>query len=100
MMAAIDGQWDCTARTPMGDQRMVLSVSSEGPVFTGSVAGDLGTIDIAGSVDGDSLAWKMEIRSPIPLTLDCSATVTGDSLEGSVTAGMFGSFPMTGTRNG
>jgi len=99
-MAAIDGAWDCTARTPMGDQHMLLSVASDGASFTGSVSGDLGTIDIAGRVDGDSFAWQMEIRSPFPMTLDCSATVAGDGLEGSVTAGMFGSFPMTGTRKG
>jgi hypothetical protein len=98
MMAAIDGAWDCTARTPMGDQRMVLTIASEGSVFTGSVGGDLGTIEIAGAVDGDSLAWKMDIRSPFPMTLDCSATVTADTIEGSVTAGAFGSFPLSGTR--
>ena len=99
-MAAIDGEWDCTAKTPMGDQHMALRVAGDGGGFTGTVTGDLGTIDIAGTATGDSLAWQMEIRSPFPLTLDCSATVTGDSLEGSVAAGMFGSFPLTGTRKG
>jgi hypothetical protein len=98
MMAAIDGDWDCTTRTPMGDQRMGLTIASDGGAFTGSVGGDLGIIEIAGSVDGDSLTWKMDIRSPFPLTLDCSATVTGDTIEGSVTAGAFGSFPLAGTR--
>ena len=32
------------------------------------------------------------------MTLDCKATVDGDALTGSVTAGMFGTFPMNGTR--
>jgi hypothetical protein len=32
------------------------------------------------------------------MTLDCSATVTADTIEGSVTAGAFGSFPLSGTR--
>jgi hypothetical protein len=32
------------------------------------------------------------------MTLDCEATVEGDVLAGSVGAGAFGSFPMSGTR--
>ncbi|MBA17487.1 MAG: hypothetical protein CMN73_14205, partial [Sphingomonas sp.] len=29
---------------------------------------------------------------------DCEATVDGDSINGTVTAGAFGSFPLTGVR--
>jgi hypothetical protein len=36
----------------------------------------------------------------MPMKLDCTATVDGDALSGTVTAGMFGSFPMTGKRIG
>jgi hypothetical protein len=32
------------------------------------------------------------------MTLECTATVDGDKIDGSVKAGMFGTFPMTGTR--
>ena len=35
---------------------------------------------------------------PMPMTLDCKATVEGDTLTGTVGAGAFGSFPLTGTR--
>ena len=35
---------------------------------------------------------------PMPMTLDCEATVNGDTLSGTVGAGAFGSFPLSGTR--
>jgi hypothetical protein len=34
----------------------------------------------------------------MPMTLDCEATIDGDTLVGTVGAGAFGSFPMNGTR--
>ena len=51
-----------------------------------------------GKVDGNQLSWKMQMTSPFPMTLDCTATIEGDSLKGTVSAGAFGSFPMIGTR--
>ena len=36
----------------------------------------------------------------MPMTLDCKATVDGDTITGSVGAGAFGSFPLTGSRSG
>ena len=35
---------------------------------------------------------------PMPMTLDCKASAEGDVLTGTVGAGAFGSFPMSGTR--
>jgi hypothetical protein len=98
-MANVDGEWDCVTRTPMGDQKSVFTVISNGGTFTGTNAGPLGALDILdGKVDGDDLTWKMEMKMPFPMTLDCKATVTGDSIEGGVTAGAFGTSPMSGTR--
>jgi hypothetical protein len=34
----------------------------------------------------------------MPMSLDGAATVEGDTITGTVTAGAFGSFPMTGSR--
>ncbi len=98
-MANVDGEWDCVTKTPMGEQKSVFTVKSNGEGFTGTNAGPLGSLDIRdGKVDGNTLSWKMELKVPFPMTLDCKATVTGDSIEGGVTAGAFGTSPMTGTR--
>jgi hypothetical protein len=40
----------------------------------------------------------MAMTVPMPMTLEGTATVDGDTITGSVKAGAFGTFPMTGTR--
>jgi hypothetical protein len=51
-----------------------------------------------GTVNGDSVAWKVSITNPMPLTLDFSGKVSGDSISGDMGIGPMGSFPFTGTR--
>lgn len=98
-MANVDGAWDCSIKSPLGDQKAVLTVNSSGGSFVGTMSGAMGSMEIDdGKVDGDTLSWKMSIKVPMPMTLDCTATVNGDSITGSAGAGAFGSFPLTGTR--
>jgi hypothetical protein len=98
-MADVDGKWNCVVDSPMGEQEFVLTVNSSGGSFTGSAEGNIGSKDIPeGVVNGNDLAWTMQISKPMPVTLTCRATVSGDSLEGKVKAGIFGSFPIRGTR--
>jgi hypothetical protein len=98
-MAAVDGDWDVTVKSPMGDQKSVLTINSDGDSFTGKMQGSLGSMDIAnGSVSGNTLSWKMDMTVPMPMTLDCTATVDGDSITGEVKAGAFGSMPVSGMR--
>jgi hypothetical protein len=98
-MANVDGSWNTMTKTPMGDQQAVLTVQSSGGTFTGGFVGAMGTVDVKdGKVDGDTITWTMDITVPMPLTLTCEATVSGDTISGKVTAGAFGSFPLTGTR--
>jgi hypothetical protein len=98
-MANVDGSWNTVTKSPMGDQQAVLTVRSAGDSFTGNFSGGLGTTDITdGKVDGDTLNFSLNITVPMPMTLTVEATVDGDNLNGTVTAGAFGSFPITGTR--
>ena len=99
-MAGVDGTYDCTVKSPLGDQKLTLAVTSQGDSFTGQASGAMGASDVQGSVNGDTLAWKQQMTSPMPMTLDISATVDGDTITGSVGAGAFGSFPLSGTRVG
>ena len=98
-MAAIDGDWDVTIKTPMGDQKSVFTVVSDGASFSGKVAGAMGSMDVQnGTVDGNSLTWKMDMTVPMPMTLEGSATVDGDNISGEVKAGAFGSMALSGCR--
>ncbi|MBB4087134.1 hypothetical protein [Sphingomonas carotinifaciens] len=97
-MAEIDGTWDCTVKSPLGDQNMTMTVQTDGGSFTGTSSGAMGSADVQGEVNGNTITWKMSITVPMPMTLDCEATADGDTLTGSVGAGAFGSFPLSGTR--
>jgi hypothetical protein len=97
-MAGIDGTYDCTVKSPLGDQNLTLTVKSDGNSFTGQASGAMGASDVSGTVDGNTLAWKQQMTSPMPMTLDITATIDGDTVNGNVGAGAFGSFPLTGKR--
>jgi len=98
-MANVDGTWSTITKSPMGDQAATLTIISSGDTFTGTWSGSMGTQEVQdGKVDDDRLTWKVDVTVPMPMTLDCTATVSGDTMTGTVTAGAFGSFPLTGTR--
>ena len=94
-----DGTWNVTMNSPMGSQDATLVLSTDGAALSGKMSGPQGDIDITdGTVDGDSLSWKAALTQPMPITLEFSATVDGDSIEGTATLGTFGSATFTGTR--
>ena len=100
MMASVDGTYDCLTKSPMGDQKSTFTVKTDGDSFTGSNAGPMGALDVQnGKVDGNRLTWTMDMKVPMPMTLECEATIDGDALTGTVKAGAFGSMAMTGTRS-
>jgi hypothetical protein len=99
MMSNVAGAYDCVTKSPMGDQKSVFTVNVDGDSFTGSNAGGMGSLDVEnGKVEGNKLTWTMNMKVPMPMTLECEATVDGDTLTGSIKAGPFGSMAMTGTR--
>jgi hypothetical protein len=100
-MANIDGSWDTLVKSPMGDQKATMTIQSAGDSFTGTFNGGMGSSEVKnGKIDGDTLTWAMDITVPMPMTLTGEAKVEGDTLTGGVTAGAFGTFPLSGTRVG
>ena len=100
-MATIDGEWVCEVDSPMGTQKMDLTLASvPGGGFTGTARGPLGALDIAdGRLLGDTMQFKMAITLPFPMTLDCESRLIGDDrIEGTVDTGAFGRFPLNATR--
>lgn len=97
---AVDGTWKLTVNTPMGAQESTLVVTSSGGTLSGTQSAGSGEglpID-EGTVSGDNLKWKASISKPMPMTLEFSGTVNGNSMTGSVKLGMFGSQQFTGVR--
>jgi peptidoglycan-N-acetylglucosamine deacetylase len=100
VMSDISGKWNCTVKSPLGDRKSVMTVTVEGDTWTGTNEGSDGTMLTCenGKVQGNSITWAMKITSPMPMTVECDATIDGDTLTGTTKAGAFGSFAMTGTR--
>jgi hypothetical protein len=94
-----DGTWNTTINTPMGAQNGTLVLSTDGGDLTGKMAGPQGEMDIKdGNIDGETLSWKADITSPMPMTLEFTATVDGDDISGNVKLGAFGDAAFTGSR--
>jgi hypothetical protein len=96
---SVDGNWNMTMSTPMGERKATLSLKSNGAALTGTQAGEQGSAEIAdGKVDGNKVSWKVSIQNPMPLTLEFTGTVDGNNMTGQMGVGFMGSFPFTGTR--
>jgi len=50
------------------------------------------------TVDGNNVSWKASITKPMALTLEFNGTVNGDSMDGRVKLGMFGTQSFSGVR--
>jgi len=94
-----DGSWNCTINSPMGAQEATMTLVTDGGSLSGTMAGAQGTQEFTGgTVDGNNLEWKVEMTSPMPMTLEISASVDGDSISGNVKLGAFGNASFEGSR--
>ena len=94
-----DGSWNCTINSPMGAQKATMTLVTDGSSLSGKMEGAQGTQEFDnGTADGDNLTWKIEMTSPMPMTLEVSAAVDGDTIGGNVILGAFGDATFTGTR--
>ena len=96
---AADGNWNLTMSTPMGERKATLSLKSSGGTLTGTQGAEGNSTEIFdGTVSGDDVTWNISITNPMPLTLNFTGKVSGDSMSGEVGIGPMGSFPFTGAR--
>ncbi len=96
---AVDGNWSITMSTPMGDRNATLSLQNSGGTLTGTQGADGNSTAIFdGTANGDDVAWKVSITNPMPLTLEFTGKVSGNTISGEMGIGPMGSFPFSGTR--
>lgn len=94
---AVDGKWNLTIKTPMGDQTGVLTLKQEGDALTGEMSGQAGNTPIEnGRVEGDVLKWDAKVTSPMPITLEFEGKEEGGNLNGNVKLGAFGTSTFSG----
>jgi hypothetical protein len=95
-----DGTWKLSMQTPIGERKSTLALKSAGGALTGKLTGEEGnsTDILDGKADGDKVSFKAAIKSPMPLTLEFTASVSDDKISGNVSASGVGSWPFSGTR--
>ena len=96
---SVDGTWNVTMQTPMGAQAGTLTLATDGGTLTGQMGGPQGNLDLEeGTCDGNSLSWVVNMTSPMPIKIEATATVDGDTITGEAHLGAFGTAPFEGTR--
>ncbi len=97
---AVDGTYNVTLKTPMGDRPATLNLTAAGAALTGSFSSERGAVDLQdGSADGDAVKFSMMFAGPMgEMKLDFAGKVDGDNIGGTVQFGAFGSGAWEGTR--
>ena len=96
---SIDRTLNVTLQSPMGSQEGTLTLATDGDTLTGTMSGPQGAMDIEdGQVGDGSYSWKVNITSPMAITIESTATVDGDTITGESKLGAFGTATFTGTR--
>jgi hypothetical protein len=98
---SVDGVWNVTLQSPAGPQQMTFELEEANGALSGTMknatAPDVSQLS-EGTVDGDDLAFKIELAQPMPVTLDFTAKVSGDAIAGNARFGGYGEGAFEGTR--
>jgi hypothetical protein len=98
MTSMVQGKWNITMKTPVGDKSGVLELKTEGTRLTGSLsdAEHFAAIN-DGTVEGNRLSWSAKITQPMRMNLKFTATVDADRISGAAKH-LLGKATFTGTR--
>jgi hypothetical protein len=94
----VEGKWNITLKTPMGDRSGVLDLQTQGATLTGSLSdGEHHAAITEGKVDGNTLSWSAKLTQPMRMNIKCTATVEADRISGAAKH-LLGKATFTGTR--
>jgi hypothetical protein len=80
----VEGKWNITIKTPMGDKSGVLELKVDGNKLSGSLSDADHHVPISdGEVAGNRLTWKAKITKPMRLSFKFSALIEEDRISGS-----------------
>lgn len=97
---AVDGTWNLTLKTPMGDRPVTVVLNSDGNDLSGKFQAPQGDQEFdGGTASGDEATWSTMFNGAMgEMKLDFVGKVDGDSMDGTVQFGSFGPGTFTGTR--
>jgi hypothetical protein len=94
----VQGKWNITINTPMGERAAVLELLVEGKALSGSLSDAEHHVAISdGKIEGNRLSWQAKITKPMRLSFKFTAIVEEDRISGAARH-MLGSATFSGTR--
>src|ERR1700686_2541057 len=94
----VQGKWNITINTPMGDKSGVLDLRTDGTALTGTLSdADHFAAISDGKVVGNKLSWSAKITKPMRMSFKFTATVEEDRISGAAKH-LLGKATFTGTR--
>ncbi|HEX3915410.1 MAG TPA: hypothetical protein VHW71_18070 [Steroidobacteraceae bacterium] len=94
----VQGKWNITINTPMGDKSGVLELHVDGASVTGSLSDADHRVEITnGRIEGNQLSWQARIAKPMRLSFKFTALVDQDRISGEARH-LLGTARFTGTR--
>lgn len=97
---AVDGTWNLTLKTPMGDRPVTVTLTTDGNDLSGKFQAPQGDQEFEdGTASGDEATWSTMFNGAMgEMKLDFVGKVDGDTMDGTVQFGSFGPGTFTGTR--
>ncbi len=100
--SGIDGEWEFTVEGPTGSETQTMTIEKTGDTYKVSMAGSENmppTVIEDVELDGNVMNYKFDIEDGgFSFTVEIALEFDGDEMEGSATAGDFGSFPIEGSK--
>jgi len=94
----VQGKWQITINTPMGEKSGVLELQVSGKTLTGSLSDADHHVAISnGKIEGNKLSWQAKITKPMHLNFKFTAVVEEDRISGAARH-LLGSATFSGTR--
>ncbi|MFF1916246.1 hypothetical protein ACFVYE_32585 [Streptomyces sp. NPDC058239] len=96
---SVEGTWDLSISTPIGEIKAVVELLCQGGVLTGVAHGAGEEVPLSDvTLDGDRLTWRQAVTKPMRLNLTFAVTVAGNTLTGTSKAGRLPASKVTGHR--
>jgi hypothetical protein len=94
----VQGKWQITINTPMGEKSGVLELQVSGKTLTGSLSDAEHHVAISdGKIEGNRLSWQAKITKPMRLNFKFTAIVDEDRISGAARH-LLGTATFSGTR--
>jgi len=92
----VTGTWDSTAESPQGAISSVATYKQEGEKLTGTHVGQMGEVQLKGTVKGNEIAYTITVDAQgQQFTLTYAGKIEGDTITGTVEFGGMGSATWT-----